>query len=174
MHSDEVGVVLHSRKSTLDIVVSCMSIMAWIRNGEIPVPNTELVERISKVERRFVHFISPVIDCKCSWPRSKTAVGEGSRFATLVQYVNKTLGGEVDVECKMDKVRVHNQHKTSFALLDNRLFEDCLIVADRRVVVICTIGLKVFFAGFCVAECRGSEDKDSIQIRPDIGVDNIF
>ena len=66
MHGYKVWVIFDPWESTLDVIVACVPIIFWIRNGEVPVPNTKLVERVGEMERWFVYFARPVVDCECA------------------------------------------------------------------------------------------------------------
>ena len=64
MSGHEVWVIFDPWKGTLDVVVACVTIIFWIINGEVPVPDTKLMERIGEMERWFVDFARPVVDCE--------------------------------------------------------------------------------------------------------------
>jgi hypothetical protein len=63
MHCHLIRIVLDSRECALDVIVTCVTIIGWVRDCQVPVPNTELMERICEMKRWFVYFAGPVINC---------------------------------------------------------------------------------------------------------------
>ena len=49
MHCNQVWVVRDSRKSALDIIDTCVAIVVWIHDCQVPVANAKLGEQICEV-----------------------------------------------------------------------------------------------------------------------------
>ena len=81
----------------------------------------------------------------------------------MVEHVHEALWGEVDIEGEMDESRVHDNGKSTFALLNYRFGEHMLIITDKGVIAILKESL-VFFGCRGVTECRSADDKDAVEI----------
>ena len=92
VHSDNIGIVLNTGKSTLDIIVAGVAIVVGIRDGEIPLTFAKVVKGVSEVEGWLVAFVGPVVNGVGAWPRAEAAVEQRAGFATVVEHIDETLG----------------------------------------------------------------------------------
>jgi hypothetical protein len=136
------------------------------------MPLAEVVEGVGKVEGGFVAFVCPIINGMGTGPWAETAVGEWARFAVVVEHVDESLRGQMDIEGEVDEYGVHDDGESSFALLDNGICENGLVVANRSVISILEVGLEVRLSGRSVAECRCSGGEDALEVGPDVSIDD--
>ena len=88
----------------------------------------------------------------------------------MVEDVDEALGGQVDIEGEVDEGWVHDDGEAAFALFDNCLGEDGLVVTDRGMVTVGEKRLEVAFG--CIAVCGSSGGEDEVEVVPGVGVNN--